>query len=229
MFWRPFDGTFSEYGRINVAAGSVRALRTVDPPTLWIIAGPNGSGKSSLYGSSDFEALGGSVWIINPDLLTSDIAAQERLDRHDANLQSVRRIEQWLYASIATYRTIGVETVLSTEKYRRLVTTACDAGYRTRMLYVLLDSADRQVERVRLRVATGGHDVPEEAIRRRRAKSFEQLAWFADAMDACDVYDNSTGVPELSASKVDGRLHVLGPLPEDCRAILRSADMLASG
>lgn len=215
--------------KTSAGVESVRTLPRADAPTLWIVAGPNGSGKSSLYGASNLKEFGGSVWIINPDLLTSHIAAKEQLDQVGANLESVRRIEQWLYASLATYRTIGVETVLSTDKYRRLVTAAREAGYRTRMLYVLLDSADRQVERVRLRVATGGHDVPEEAIRRRRARSFEQLAWFADAMDACDVYDNSTGVPELAASKVDGRLRVLGPLPEDCRAILRSADMLASG
>lgn len=205
------------------------ALISTDPPTLWIIAGPNGSGKSSAYGSSTLKALGGSVWIINPDLLTAQIAAQEGIALQDANLQSVRRIEQWLYASVATYRTIGVETVLSTDKYRKLVLTARQAGYRTRMLYVLLDSAERQIERVRLRVASGGHDVPEDAIRRRRTRSFEQLAWFAREMDDRDVYDNSTGVPELAASARERRLDVVGPLPADCRAILTAAGMLHHG
>jgi predicted ABC-type ATPase len=44
-----------------------------DRPKLWIVAGPNGSGKSSLYTNSDIEDFAGSVWIINPDVLSARI------------------------------------------------------------------------------------------------------------------------------------------------------------
>lgn len=95
--------------------------RKAERPILWIIAGPNGSGKSSLYNRTDIEGWGGSVWIINPDLLTQSIVEEEGLPLESANLAAVQRIERWLEASIEVYQTIGVETVLSSDKYRRLV------------------------------------------------------------------------------------------------------------
>jgi predicted ABC-type ATPase len=83
-----------------------------DGPRLWIVAGPNGSGKTSIYGDADIEDFGRSVWIINPDALAKRIADVERLEPLPANLEAVRRIEQWLYASIQAHQTVGVETVL---------------------------------------------------------------------------------------------------------------------
>jgi predicted ABC-type ATPase len=64
------------------------------------------------------------VWIINPDVLTARIRTVEGRQLQDANLEAVRRIEAWLEASIRAHQTVGVETVLSTDKYRRLVVAA---------------------------------------------------------------------------------------------------------
>lgn len=66
-------------------------------PRLWIIAGPNGSGKSSAYENTEIEEFGGTVWIINPDVLTSRIADIEKVG--NPNLEAVQRIERWLEAS----------------------------------------------------------------------------------------------------------------------------------
>ncbi len=44
-------------------------------------------GKSSLYDRTDIEGFGRSVWIINPDLLSSRIASQERMPLPAANGQ----------------------------------------------------------------------------------------------------------------------------------------------
>ena len=103
--------------------------KKLDRPKFWIVAGPNGSGKSSIYTDTDIEDFGGSVWIINPDLLTARIQQIERLKARAANIQAVIRIYSWLEASIAAYQTIGVETVLSTEKYRALVLAAKAHGF----------------------------------------------------------------------------------------------------
>ena len=113
---------------------------SVEPPVFLIVAGPNGSGKSSAYQDTDIEAFGRSVWIINPDLLAARIQAVEGLQLGEANLEAVRRIESWLEASIEAHQTVGVETVLSTPKYRRLVERAKRLGFQVRLNYVLLDS-----------------------------------------------------------------------------------------
>jgi len=181
--------------------------RKPENPVFWIVAGPNGSGKSSLYNRTDIEGWGGSVWIINPDLLTAKISEREQLSSEAANLAAVQRIENWLDASIQAYQTIGVETVLSSPKYRRLVERAHERGFEVRMIYVVLASADLQLKRIRQRVADGGHDVPENKVIARRQRSFEQLAWFAKKVDQLFVFDNSVGEPDLVVAKVSG-----GPL-----------------
>ena len=72
------------------------------------------------------------------------------------------------------------------------------------MIYVLLNSARRQIARVRGRVADGGNDVPEDKIRGRRTRSFEQLAWFDEHVDRLDLFDNSASVPVMMATKAAG-------------------------
>jgi predicted ABC-type ATPase len=93
-------------------------VTAAENPTFWMIAGPNGPGKTSLYGNTDIEAFDQSVWIINPDALTERLRQVERLGLRAANLEAVIRIEAWLEASIRAHQTVGVETVLSTDKYR---------------------------------------------------------------------------------------------------------------
>lgn len=171
------------------------ALPVRGSPTLWIIGGANGSGKSTAYERLAIEEASGSVWIINPDLLTARIRDQENLSQEAANLTSVQRIEKWLYASVDTHQTVGVETVLSTDKYRTLVTAAKRRGFRIKLIYLVLASAALNVERVRARVAKGGHDVPENKIIARRASSFSQLPWFLARADYALILDNSGSTP----------------------------------
>lgn len=173
----------------------------VEKPKLWIVAGPNGSGKSSLYTGSGIEDFGRSVWIINPDVLSLQISEAEQCDLHTANLAAVKRIYAWLEASVAAYRTVGVETVLSTDKYRKMVTAAKARGFEVRLIYVLLKTAQMNIERVRVRVAKGGHAVAEDKIVSRRKKSLAQLPWFLAAADSAWIFDNSGKTPQLIASK----------------------------
>ena len=177
---------------------------SADPPVFLIVAGPNGSGKSSAYQDADIEAFGRSVWIINPDVLAGRIRDVEGVDLIAANLEAVRRIEAWLDASIRAHQTVGVETVLSTPKYRRLVEEAKRLGFEVRLIYVLLDSVQRNVERVRLRVMKGGHAVPEDKIIGRHARSLDQLPWFLERADQAWLFDNSGATPRLIGKKEAG-------------------------
>lgn len=83
-----------------------------------------------------------------------------------------------------------------------------------RLIYVLLDSPERNIERVRLRVLKGGHDVPEVKVRERYARSLAELFWFLEQADQAWIYDNSGGSPKLNIEKREGEITArLGVLP----------------
>lgn len=189
-------------------------------PTFWIVAGPNGSGKSSLYGNTDIEAFDQSVWIINPDLLTRRIQQVEKLALEKANIEAVVRIEAWLETSIEAHQTVGVETVLSTDKYRRLVVAAKERQFDFRLIFVMLDSVEQNIQRVRLRVEKGGHAVPEDRIRSRWSRSLAQLPWFLDQADQAALFDNSGAGPRLIGKKVQGVITIDPDAPLALRKVL---------
>lgn len=72
------------------------------------------------------------------------------------------------------------------------------AGYRVKLIFLQLDSAEEAIARVAQRVRQGGHDIPEATIRRRFAsgrENFERL--YAPLVDAWVLYDNAGPKPVL--------------------------------
>ena len=197
----------------------------INPPSLWLIAGPNGSGKSSLYGSHQSPIFSDtniadpahSFWIINPDLLTQRIRDFEHKSLEQANLEAVQRIEAWLRASIDALQSVGVETVLSTDKDRSLVLAAKGRGFEIRLVYVILSSPELNIKRVEMRVAKGGHGVKNEKIRERWKRSLDQLPWFLDHADRALLLDNSDEL-RLVGRKSNGIVELDPSAPEVIKA-----------
>lgn len=85
-----------------------------------------------------------------------------------------------------------IETTLATRSLLKMVRSAQEKGYYVTLLYFWLNSPDLAVERVAFRVRAGGHDIPEETIRRRYNVGLKYL--FNDYMQECDKWilaDNS--------------------------------------
>ena len=93
-----------------------------------------------------------------------------------------------------------LETTLATRSLIKMVRKAQEQGYFVTVLYFWLNSPDMAVERVAKRVASGGHDIPEETIRRRYKVGLNYL--FKDYMPVCDKWmlaDNSNPPYKLVA------------------------------
>jgi predicted ABC-type ATPase len=72
------------------------------------------------------------------------------------------------------------------------------AGYRVKIIFLRLASAEEAIARVTERVRQGGHGIPQDVIRRRFAAglaNFERS--YAPCADAWAVYDNSGAQPLL--------------------------------
>jgi len=193
-------------------------------PAFLIVAGPNGSGKSTAYEDTDIEAGGRSVWIGNPDLLTARIQDTEGLGLRDANLAAVQRIEAWAEASIEVHKTIGVETVLSTDKYRRLVLKARGLGFEIWLIYVVLDNVELNVERVKLRIRKGGHAVSESDVRKRYPRSLAQFPWFLNQAERAWIYDNSGATLRQVGEKLQGTITLDEDAPSAIIEAVRSIE-----
>lgn len=68
-----------------------------------------------------------------------------------------------------------LETTLATLVYAQRIPRWKASGYRVGLIYLRLPSADHSFERVRRRIAAGGHAIPEAIIRQRFVKSLEYL------------------------------------------------------
>ncbi len=86
----------------------------------------------------------------------------------------------------------AVETTLATRTLLKTVRMAQEAGYSVTLLYFWLNSPDLAVARVKARVEAGGHNIPEETIRRRYVVGIDYFFhYYAPVCERWILADNS--------------------------------------
>lgn len=120
-------------------------------PEVVVFAGPNGSGKSTFT-----ELLKPPMDYINADEIKKNLKCSDLKAAQLAEKQREEHIEQM--------NEFCFETVLSTERNLRLLERAKEKGYFIRCYYILTADPAINIWRVKSRVESGGHDVPEEKI-----------------------------------------------------------------
>ncbi len=93
--------------------------------------------------------------------------------------------------ALAARRSHLVETTLAGSGGLRHMMSSRRAGYRVVLHYVSVSSPDQALNRIRNRVMLGGHDVPEEDVRRRFPRSHANLPAALALADLALLYDNS--------------------------------------
>ena len=149
-------------------------------PTLHVIAGPNGCGKSTLTRMRGF----GSVEAIDPDAIARDPRSR---NPGEAAREALQRRRNALVAG----RSHLVETTLAGTGILRHIGAARRSGYRIVLHYVSVASPDLALDRIRNRVAFGGHNVPEADVRRRFSRSHANLPAAMVRVDLSLLYDNT--------------------------------------
>jgi predicted ABC-type ATPase len=139
-----------------------------------IIAGPNGAGKTT-FAREFLPNEADCPIFVNADLIAAGLAP---FAPETAALQAGRLMLQELDKHFHAGTSFAFETTLSGRAYLRLIDQWQAAGYRVKLLFLKLESAEEAIARVAQRVRQGGHDIPEEVIRRRFAaglKNFDML------------------------------------------------------
>jgi predicted ABC-type ATPase len=157
--------------------------------SIYVLAGTNGAGKSSIGGAL-LRAEG--VQVYNPDEAARRLrAANPGLSAGEANALAWQQGVSLLQRAISEYGDFAFETTLGGETITRLLEAAIAAGLELHVWYAGLASVEQHVQRVKARVARGGHDIPEDVIRRRHVTSRLNLIRLLPRLSTLRLYDNS--------------------------------------
>jgi predicted ABC-type ATPase len=134
-----------------------------------IIAGPNGAGKTTF--ARDFlPAEANTLRFINADLIAAGLAPfNPESAAFKAGRAYLKKIALW----------------------QKL-------GYQVKLWFLSLPNEDAAVSRVALRVAQGGHNIPEDVIRRRFKAGLENFHnGYSKVVNSWALYDNYGLQPKL--------------------------------
>ena len=176
-------------------------------PLVVVLAGPNGAGKST----SAPHLLKGALAVeefVNADVIAQGLSA---FRAESAAVAAARIMLERLHVLAAARRDFAFETTLSGRGHARWIRELRTGGYRAHLIFLSLPSPDLAVARVHERVQRGGHDIPENVIRRRYASGLRNLfGVYQTAVDSWQVYDNSDFImPRLLASGTAGNNSVI--------------------
>lgn len=201
-------------------------------PQLWIVAGPNGAGKTTCVQGEPIASILPRIPFANPDDRTLEKLraggysgfADAPLDvQSRCFLESADEVYAELHSALSAGESVGVETVLSSDKYRALVDSVNEARGIFGLIYVALSSPAISQVRIAERVRRGGHGVPVEKLAARWQRSLDNLAWFVRRATGFWVLDNSDSGelgPKLIAHGKQGRLDFVSP---DCFPEMKAA------
>lgn len=155
---------------------------------LYIISGCNGAGKTTASYTVLPELLKCKEFVNADELARGLSPFNPESVAIEAGKLMLRRINQLLQEE----ENFSIETTLATRSYANLVKEAHRHDYKVHLLYFWLSSPELAILRVAQRVSNGGHNIPEEVIRRRYRLGMENLSKiFIPIVDDWYLYDNS--------------------------------------
>lgn len=169
-------------------------------PSVFVIGGCNGAGKTTaslavlptLLDCQEFvnaDAIAAGLSPLNPDSVAR-IAGRMMLER----MQNLRQLGV----------DFAFETTLAARSFAPFLRDCQQRGYTVTLLYFWLQSPELAIQRVALRVASGGHSIPEETIRRRYDRGRRNLVeLYLPLADRWAIFDNSTQPSQPVAESVD--------------------------
>lgn len=171
---------------------------------MYVVGGPNGAGKTTFF----TKLLRGSPAI---EFVNADIVAQALNDKApetvaiDAGREVLKRLRQ----HEKERNDFAFEATLSGVWHAKYLQGLREAGFRIAIYFLWLRTEDLAVERVKERRRRGGHDIPEEDIRRRYLRSAYNMQYlYRHIAHDWFLYDNSDPPPKLIASEEKGTFRV---------------------
>lgn len=155
---------------------------------LFIISGCNGAGKTTASYTILPEILNCKEFVNADEIARGLSPFQPEMVAIEAGRIMLHRL-QTLIDSQADF---AFETTLATKSYRNFVLEAQRKGYFVTLIYFWLNTPELAINRVNARVESGGHNIPEDVIRRRYTNGIHNLFdLFIPIADYWMIVDNS--------------------------------------
>lgn len=167
---------------------------------LYIIAGCNGAGKTTASFTILPEILNCKEFV-NADEIAKGISPfQPEKVSFEAGRIMLNRINELLNSN----QNFAFETTLATKTYKSKILNAQKKGYNVTLLFFWLQNVDLAIERVRIRVLEGGHNIENEIIKRRYINGIKNLFnIYIPIVNEILIFDNSEAKHQLIAEKLN--------------------------
>ncbi len=130
---------------------------------LYVIAGCNGAGKTTASYTILPEILDCKEFV-NADEIARGLSP---FQPEKVAIQAGRLMLNRIKTLVCLGESFALETTLATKSYMNLIDEAKEKGYQITLLFFWLRSVDLAIMRVKNRVQEGGHNIPEDVIKRR--------------------------------------------------------------
>ena len=140
-------------------------------PRLFILAGCNGAGKTTASYTFLPEILDCREFV-NSDEFAKSLSP---FDPSSASVSASRYMLMRIQYLLNLGADFSIETTLATRSMVSIISEAKEKGYDVTLLYLWVQKPEIAIERVRDRVASGGHNIPENVLRRRYVTGVKYL------------------------------------------------------
>jgi len=157
-------------------------------PNLYIIAGCNGAGKTTASYTVLPEMLNCKEFVNADEIARGLSPFQPEKAAIDAGKIMLTRIKEL----IKHQQDFSFETTLSARHFVNLIKDAKKKEYFVTLVFFWLNSTELAKQRVKMRVSEGGHNIPDETIKRRYKLGINNLIkLYIPVCDYWMVVDNS--------------------------------------
>jgi len=159
-------------------------------PVLIFLAGSNGAGKSTFH-ETYLKSLGYAF--VNADEIQKKVEHAAG-DPSEAQRVAFGKTEEIRRDFLSIRASFCTETVFSDPKGAKIefLNKARRAGYWVFLVFIGLESKELSMARVLQRVAAGGHEVSEEKVDARFARTLANLRKAVTIVNEAFLYDNSS-------------------------------------
>ncbi len=167
---------------------------------ILILAGPNGAGKTT-FAREFLPNEANCPIFVNADLIAAGLSP---FNPDAAAFRAGRLMLEEIAHHAAAGRSFAFETTLSGLSYARMIPRWRADGYTVKLIFLALNSPEEAIDRVKLRVRQGGHDVPLDVIRRRflaGRRNFTKI--YRPLVDYWRLVDNSGDQPRVLEEEVN--------------------------